>query len=536
MAGSSSSSPPTTAPIPHRTFRSRRGIVAAAIGGIVLVLLLLAFFFSPSWRISIQSMPLLLFAVALAAFLVLASTAMVAWERTPLAGRQSDAYTAALIAIAPFVPGIAGATTVVTYVVSPQAAQIGLDQILKVAAVPIGFVSALVVWFILALAYRRSAAADRANTRIYGELCERWAQLHAHLQELGDEPKRTPHLSNADTDDIRRIKHIAYRQACEHANFLGEKLGQKQGSSPDTGLPWVLFTGYIDLWIRLHRAEEALGLLEPNALVVSRALYDERRIRGSNMADQNDLITKLQAGRRFLRISRCFDGDTATSAQQAQSDTGAQSQEHDLAEQWEVRAVLCEIRRSLNEFRDDSRDALVRARNRVVRTGGYTALAMYVLVSLGIVMQTPIDMIVAAASYFLVGAIVGLFSRLRTESEAERAIEDFGLSSARLIHRPLFSGLAAICGVVLIGMLSGPLNSPLVPAGNVVGPVSGVPAQVVPLDHIFDLQKYPFGLILAALFGLTPSLLIRRLEQETDKYKIDLKSTASSARAEPPAK
>jgi hypothetical protein len=165
---------------------------------------------------------------------------------------------------------------------------------------------------------------------------------------------------------------------------------------------------------------------------------------------------------------------------------------------------------------------------------------MYVLVSLGIVMQTPIDMIVAAASYFLVGAIVGLFSRLRTESEAERAIEDFGLSSARLIHRPLFSGLAAISGVVLIGMLSGPLNSPLMPAGNVVGAgqagPAAVAAQVVPLDHIFDLQKYPFGLILAALFGLTPSLLIRRLEQETDKYKIDLKSTASSARAEPPAK
>jgi hypothetical protein len=57
---------------------------------------------------------------------------------------------------------------------------------------------------------------------------------------------------------------------------------------------------------------------------------------------------------------------------------------------------------------------------------------------------------------------------------------------------------------------------------------------VVPLPSlidIFDLDKKPFGLVLAAIFGLSPTALLSRLQQEAEKYKADLKSSGTVARS-----
>ncbi len=76
----------------------------------------------------------------------------------------------------------------------------------------------------------------------------------------------------------------------------------------------------------------------------------------------------------------------------------------------------------------------------------------------------------SAIAYFLIGAPVGLFNRLYLDASTETAVEDYGLSAARLLHTPLLCGLAAV-------------------------------------------------------FGLTPSALISRLQSEAEKYKSDLKSS-----------
>jgi cobalamin biosynthesis protein CobD/CbiB len=46
------------------------------------------------------------------------------------------------------------------------------------------------------------------------------------------------------------------------------------------------------------------------------------------------------------------------------------------------------------------------------------------------------------------------------------------------------------------------------------------------LVAIFDNR--PVLLVVAAVFGLAPDLIIRRLQQQVDKYKGDLQSTQSS--------
>jgi hypothetical protein len=45
------------------------------------------------------------------------------------------------------------------------------------------------------------------------------------------------------------------------------------------------------------------------------------------------------------------------------------------------------------------------------------------------------------------------------------------------------------------------------------------------LSEIFDLNTFRIGLLVAALFGGTPALLSRRLQQLTQQYQKDLKST-----------
>jgi hypothetical protein len=108
------------------------------------------------------------------------------------------------------------------------------------------------------------------------------------------------------------------------------------------------------------------------------------------------------------------------------------------------------------------------------------------------------------------------------DANAETAVEDYGLSRMRLFHTPLFSGLAALGGVLVIPMLSVLVN----PASGMSGTEgSGQGFVVPPLSEIFDLDKRPFDLAIAAIFGLSPTVLISRLQHEAKRFKADLKST-----------
>jgi hypothetical protein len=51
------------------------------------------------------------------------------------------------------------------------------------------------------------------------------------------------------------------------------------------------------------------------------------------------------------------------------------------------------------------------------------------------------------------------------------------------------------------------------------------PTQLARLEDIFNLGRNAFGLVVAAIFGLAPNLVISALQQRIDEYKADLKST-----------
>jgi len=101
----------------------------------------------------------------------------------------------------------------------------------------------------------------------------------------------------------------------------------------------------------------------------------------------------------------------------------------------------------------------------------------------------------------------------------------------RLLYSPVLSGLAAVGGVVVVAMLHASLSGPIVTYSEAAVPGEVVVAalEAPQLKLIFDLEANRFGVVLAAVFGLTPSLLVSRVQGLADRFQADLQSTTVQA-------
>ena len=242
----------------------------------------------------------------------------------------------------------------------------------------------------------------------------------------------------------------------------------------------------------LHRADEALIIVEPTDAAVGDALHDALSLEGSAIGNRERLIDIVRIAMHRLSPGSAVSFMAAV--------TGAPANDAERINENQAREALREVRHALNEFRDDRHEGLIRARNRLVWTMLAVGVTTYLLLSLALVAGVSVKYIQTAAILYLVGAIVGLFNRLRIEAGQSSAVEDFGLSQARLVVTPLVSGLAAVAGVYLIAAL--PV---LLPNG------SDPPATAPVLSEVFDLATNSMALVYAAIFGLAPSTLTSRL-------------------------
>ncbi len=262
----------------------------------------------------------------------------------------------------------------------------------------------------------------------------------------------------------------------------------------------------------------------------------------------------------------------------------------DVDPEQQARGVLRHVRNSLNEYRNARWYGLIMARNRLLATFMLTGAILFALLSTAILSGAEASRIIAAAVFYLVGAAVGVGNRLYSELQAQSEVPDYGLSAARLITIPLFSGLGAIGGLLLVAYLpfAAAVLNPSTTAGGAHSGVqvsdtagstapkqSNLPVRKANPDaataphktdksngqtaadakktvvkepekkaanekksdtetpptlwDIFDLKKNLIGFFMAMLFGLTPGLLFDRLQQQADKYKADLKNSQSTA-------
>ena len=151
-----------------------------------------------------------------------------------------------------------------------------------------------------------------------------------------------------------------------------------------------------------------------------------------------------------------------------------------------ARLTLRDVRQAINEFRDSSWAALVRTRNHLLGTITITGIVTYLLLTVAISgrgadapANLTTDAFAAAATLYLIGAVVGLFNRLYAESSSDNSIEDYGLTVARTGLTPVLSGLAALGGVLIIAILPAALSGDILAPTTTVVTQSSTPAENV---------------------------------------------------------
>jgi hypothetical protein len=286
-------------------------------------------------------------------------------------------------------------------------------------------------------------------------------------------------------------------------------------------------SGYINVWRLIHRIDEALIEIIPTEEVIRDALHDEMSIIGSKLDNRDDLLNNLrlavktfdeqaavylhqqppEQGSSADHVHRLPGGlKTGRVDQQSQHQSGNQGNHKKkpvtpFESQARARAIIREVRFSLHQFRDDRWEKLIRVRNHLMRTTFLTGLALYLLAAFAIILPQELSPVLEAATiFYLVGGIVSLFGRLYDQSKTDSSIDDFRLATARLMAAPVFSGLAAVGGVLIVMKLT-----------------------ITPGSDKFELNLA--NIIVAAVFGLTPSLFVTTFQKQADQYKADLKST-----------
>ena len=289
-------------------------------------------------------------------------------------------------------------------------------------------------------------------------------------------------------DGLRARREVVCGQARHEAEIICAEV-RKSLDTVDNCLRsgsgiWVRGGGYIAAWEAVHRSEERLMDAEGKDALLEDAEHDILRLNGSAIPQRAELLKLAQAAKAFL----CGD---------KRNDDWVHSLEA-------ARKALKEVRTNVNVFRDSTWNGLVVLRNQTLSALLVIQLTAFALLALAILMEAPKEDVAAAALYFLVGALFGIFHRLYTETQADTSVDDYGLATARLLTLPAISGLAGLGGVLFVSLTA--------TSGRNLG-------------SLFEFQDHPLQLLVAAAFGVAPGVLAQGLTQRAQTYQNDIKST-----------
>lgn len=347
-------------------------------------------------------------------------------------------------------------------------------------AVGIGLGFAAVLGTGIAILMGPRSSPSRANMRAYSLVLQRLCALRAQLECIAP-----------DRDSCAEVK-----EARAQVDLLQRRLGINDDLirvTDPVDPSWASGAAYQDLWTGIHRAEEALIACATPEELKAGIIHDKLRVKGAHLSKSLD--------QELDRIT---------------------TELHGTANLLEVSARLRQIRRAVNEYRDERWDGLIRARLRLVRSAVMTAWTAYGLLVLAVALGVPRVSLTAGSVFFIVGALVGLVAQSRSDALRKETVEDYGLTSARLYQTVLASGLAGVAGVLLMPFLA-----------QVATAASG--ATGVAPSTAFNVSLTPGQLILAAIFGLSPQVIFDRFTASADQYKTELSTSQAAQPAVAPA-
>src|SRR5829696_3944981 len=453
--------------------------------------------------------------------------------------KKLGSYRAALKLTSPWLPIMAVVLTTLTYLLPEEllgraVVRFGSSINEGVIASFAGLALALAIWLAASFPARRRATARESSPPNYHQITEALDSLQYKIRCVCPTGDLTTTVDNG-------LDEASKREALAEVKGEIKEIAKRLKDGDTT---WVTGAGYIELWHRVHRAQEAMIKLEPFSEVAEGAMRDDERLRDANIANRERLLDRLRSAvavfeapeangyLRYLPECKEYDdirklgtlnGDVGTleadAKQNLRTEVIVEAEAIKKKLRPEAIAILVETRYEINRFRDNSWEGIVNARNHLLDTSMNLGLMTYALLVFTLVLAPEPKAILWATIYFLVGAITALFARARIEWSAASAVDDFGLTRARLLHLPWLAGLAAVGGVLVTAVL-GPQLVPVSESG--IAPA---------LADVFNGGNTSL-LLIAAVFGLTPDLIIRRLEQQTEKYKADLESTQSTQSTE----
>ena len=436
-----------------------------------------------------------------------------------------QAYGASLLASFAIVPIVAAFFTVALFIVMSNAP--GWQSAVW------GCLITGILWLVLSIPLAALTSAKAVNPYNYGLIENRLSRLESRLYTL---QTTTPE------DRLKPYQRVALEEAYDNLSKLHDLIYRSTSR-----LPWVLAMGYIDAWSWLHRTEEALIEIEPVEMVVSGAYHDFMAISNSKIDNSKDLLSNLSVAAKTLdpAMASVFAASKPGSAENETLETideGINKLEQDVHriatklgvhlsdnddqsaktdkknpstpdKEANARVTLREIRRVLDEFRDNQRLGIVHTRNQLMASIFVTGLVIYALISAAVLpssgSQPEQATILTAVIFYIVGAIAGLFGTIYRQSTASTGSDDYGLSLVRLISTPLISGLAGIGGAFLYSILITQVSS----------------GQSNSLISIFTLNRLDC-LVAAAAFGFAPNLLMKELQ--ANKFVTALQSSETS--------
>jgi len=378
-----------------------------------------------------------------------------------------------------------------------------------------------------------------ANVRSFGLLESRRQQLESRLHVLN---KAYP-LDSPTYEALPEYQQTALNEAHDKLDEIIKDLDES-----NTRLAWTLGYGYVNTWGMLHRAEEALVEVESKEMVMRGAVHDKMAISNSQMSNRDELLAKLRFSVKKLDPSmtglfkppavpappedndspeiqqlekdvqqiadhiglKLSKGHAASSYPESARDSKQSSD--DWKDEARARLTLREVRRSLNDYRDHLWEGLLRARNNLLGVTFVTSVGTHILLCIAI-LALPVNTashatIIAAISYYMLGAIAGLFGRIGQATLANIAVDDYGLTLAQVMSRPLYSGLAGLGGVLLSSTVLGITTS------NTV-------------QSVFASVRIDY-LIVAAAFGLTPNLIAGGLQNQSNRLLSALRASKTT--------
>ena len=406
----------------------------------------------------------------------------------------------------------------------------------------------LVLWLVIAGVCYPFATAQSANTGSYSLLKARLCQLRAKLRIDGSDHELR--MLEKKCGDIKE----AIEEICNINRPLKEKIDdcnqtamttalasyidiRKMLYQHPTGLLWAFGSGYCNAWRLLHQAEEAIIEFDCTEEIIHDAMGNKWALQGSAISARDKLLDTLiqavmvlrpTAGRYFKELQTHTDSVTLAGLKErvfeeflSHQGIPIQEDSNPAYDEATARSALRQVKRMLNTLRDRSWEGLLRARNRLLASIAITGVVTHVLLCITILSAysngipnstNHTDLLIAVTAFYLVGAVTGLFGRFYSEWMTGSTVDDFGFSTTRLIATPLLSGLAGIGGVLLTITLTTLGGLALSSSKGQLG-----------LEQIFDLK--PQLLLMAAIFGLAPNLLITGLQNTAKKYESDIQSS-----------